>query len=96
MFPLFSRPMPEAFAVLFVLVASVTVYAVAWLRSRDPSLVNISEDVERLRHHETWLRERLDRAQLERWDSDMIAGIAEELRATSHHLARLTGANSSR
>ena len=81
--------MPEAVAVLFVFAASVIVYAVAWLRSRDPSLVNVAEDVQRLRHHEAWLRERLERAQLERWDSDMIAGIADELRATSYQLARL-------
>jgi hypothetical protein len=84
--------MPEALAVLVVLAVCLVVYVVAWLRSRDPSLVNVSEDLQRLRLHEAWLRERLQRAQLERWDSAMVAGLADELRATSHQLARVNSA----
>ena len=88
--------MPEALAVLLVFAVCIVAAAGAWLRSRNPSLINIDEDLHRLRHHETWLRERLHRARLERWDSDMIAGIADELRATSHQLARVTVSDSTR
>lgn len=85
-------PMPEALAVLFVVAVCVVIYVAAWLRGRDPALVNAHEDLQRLRHHEAWLHERLHRAQLERWDADMIAGLADELRATSRQLARATTA----
>ncbi len=88
--------MPEALAVLAVFAVCLAAYVAAWLRSRDPSLVNATEDLQRLQHHEAWLRERLQRAQLERWDSDMIAGIADELRATSHQLTRATVTNNAR
>lgn len=82
--------MPEALAVLLVFVVSIAIYAAAWLRGRDPSLINVTEDLERLRDHEGWLRERLHRARLERWDREMIAGLADELHATSQQLARLS------
>lgn len=80
--------MPETLAVLFVFAVVAIIYVAAWLRSRNPSLVNVDDELQRLRHHEAWLRERLHRAQLERWDADMIAGLADELRATSRQLAR--------
>jgi hypothetical protein len=82
--------MPEALAVLVVFAVTIIVAVAAWLRSRDPSLVNVEEDLQRLRHHETWLRERLLRATEERWSSDMVAEIANELHATSLQLARTT------
>lgn len=88
--------MPEALAVLLVFVVSIAVYGAAWLRSRNPALINVAEDLQRLRHHEGWLRERLHRAQLERWDSEMIAGLADELHATSQQLARLSASDGAR
>jgi hypothetical protein len=59
-------------------------------RRRDPSLVNVSEDLQRLRLHETWLRERLLRAVNEGWSDDMIRNLANDLPATSLQLSRLT------
>lgn len=88
--------MPEALVVFFIFAVVATAFVAAWIRSRAPSLVNLQEDLQRLRQHEAWLRERLHRAQLERWDSDMIAGLAEELRATSHQLVRVAASASVR
>jgi hypothetical protein len=80
--------MPEAVAVFFVFAVIAFVFVVAWLRGRDVSLVNVSDDLQRLRQHEAWLRERLHRAELEQWDDAMIASLAADLRATSHQLDR--------
>jgi hypothetical protein len=82
--------MPEALAVFFVFAVCAVVYVAAWLRSRDPSLVNVSEDLQRLPLHETWLRERLLRAVNEGWSDDMIRDLANDLHATSLQLSRLT------
>jgi hypothetical protein len=82
--------MPEAFAVLAVFVVCVTAYLAALIRSRDPSLHNAADELARLRHHEAWLRQRLELAERERWGADMIAGLADELRTTSQQLARAT------
>jgi hypothetical protein len=88
--------MPEALAVLVVIAVCIIVYVAAWLRSRDPSLINVAEDLQRLRHHEAWLRERLLRAMEERWSDDMVSEIANELHATSLQLSRLTVSGPSR
>ena len=88
--------MPEALAVLLVFAVCVIVYVAAWLRCRNPSLADAHDDFQRLRHHEAWLRERLHRAEREQWDAEMIAGIAGELDATSHQLARFSSADSMR
>ena len=81
--------MPEALAVLVVFAVCLVVYVAARLRRRDPSFINVEEDLPRLRHQETWLRERLLRAVEERWDTTMIAGIADELHVTTLQLARV-------
>jgi hypothetical protein len=88
--------MPEALAVLVVLAVCLVVYVAAWLRSRDPSFINVEEDLQRLRHHEAWLRERLLRAVEERWDAEMIAGIADELHVTALQLARFKASTNRR
>jgi hypothetical protein len=80
--------MPEALVVFFVFAVVVIVFVAAWIRGRDPSLVNIHEDIQRLRHHEVWLRERLERAEREQWGEAMIENLAAELRATSRQLDR--------
>jgi hypothetical protein len=80
--------MPEAFAVLAVVVVCVAAYVAALLRSRDPSLHNAADELARLHQHEAWLRQRLALAERERWGADMIAGLGDELRATSQQLAR--------
>ena len=82
--------MPEALVVFFIFAVTAAVFVAAWIRGRDPSLVDIHDDVQRLRQHEAWLRERLHRAEREAWDREMIAGLADELCATSNQLARLS------
>ena len=80
--------MPEALIVLFVFFVSMIVWVAAWIRSRDPSLRNATEDVHRLRHQEAWLSQRLQVAETERWGAEMVAGIAAELHLTKQELAR--------
>ena len=80
--------MPEAFVVFFIFAVSVIVFVAAWIRGRDPSLVNVHDDLQRLRHHEVWLRERLVRAEREQWGEAMIESLAAELRTTSRQLDR--------
>ena len=88
--------MPEAFVIFFIFAVVVISFVAAWLRSRDPSLLNLHEDLQRLRHHEGWLRQRLELAQREQWDREMIAGLSDELRATSLQLARVAVRDRSR
>lgn len=85
--------MPEALAVFFILAVSVIVFAAAWLRGRDLSLINADDELQRLRHHEAWLRLRLELAEREQWSDDMIAGIADEHHRTSLQLARAVGSS---
>lgn len=82
--------MPEALVVFFIFSVTAIVFVAAWIRGRDPSLINLPDDVQRLRHQEMWLRERLHRAEREQWDDAMIAGLAADLRATSIELDRLS------
>ncbi len=85
--------MPEAFSVLFVFAICAFLFVAARLRSRNPALVPSADELQRLRHHEAWLRERLHRAEQEQWDAQMIAGLADELRSTSEQLARASVAD---
>lgn len=88
--------MPEALVIFFIFAVTALVFVAAWIRGRDPSLVNVHDDLQRLRQHEIWLRERLHRAEREQWDDAMIAGLADELRATSLQLARLARSDAAR
>lgn len=80
--------MPEALAVIAVFFVTVVVYVAAWLQARDPAQNTPRHELERLQTREAWLRQRLELARRENWDGKMRAAIADELGATSHHLAR--------
>ena len=80
--------MHEALVVLLIFAVSAIVYIAAWLRSRDPSPRSAADELDRLRLHEAWLRERLELAAREQCGRDMIAALASELRLTSQQLAR--------
>lgn len=80
--------MPEAFAVLGVLVVAVAAWLGAFIRARDPALQNPAEDLQRMRQHADWLEQRLHLARRERWDETMIASLETELRTTAQQLAR--------
>jgi hypothetical protein len=86
--------MPEALAVLVVLVVSIAIWLGAWWQMRGTPQLSTPADLERLRHHESWLRQRLERAQREQWGADMVDGIAAELRLTSETLRRASVARS--
>lgn len=79
-------PMPEAFAVLVVVVVAIAAWFGAWMQARDPANYNAREEAERLRHHAVWLEQRLELAQREKWGGDMVTGIADELDATCRQL----------
>jgi len=79
--------MPEALAVVAVFVVAVVICAAMWLRARDPSLHQPHEELERLRHHTTWLEERLARARRENWGHEMVAGLEADLAAATRQFA---------
>ena len=81
--------MPETVTVLFIFAVCVSLFLVVRFQSRHPANVNAAAELERLQLHEAWLSERLHRAEREDWGDDMIAGIAEELHATSRELDRM-------
>ena len=68
-------------------VAALIIFAIRFKRQHAAHAGSPAE-IARLQHHEAWLRERLERAQREQWGAEMIAGLAEELAATSQQLAR--------
>ena len=80
--------MPEAIAVLFVLAAAIGVYVWAALQSRHPANQYSGIDLERLRNHEAWLKQRLQLARQEKWSGDMIARITADLAAATQKLAK--------
>lgn len=79
--------MPEAFAVLLVIVVCIAAYVAALLNARDPAQRNVREDLAALRQHRMWLQQRLDTAQRENWGDDMVENIAAELTATAQQIA---------
>jgi hypothetical protein len=84
-----QRGMPSE--ILF-LVPVVVIFIAAWwgaiVASRDPAQQDPRHEMARLRDYEAWLRQRLEMAQLEKWDEEMVAHVAEELIATKRELSR--------
>ncbi len=80
--------MPEALAVVAVLVVAVVAWLGAWLHARDPANYNARAEAERLRHHSVWLQERLELAQRERWSEEMVSNLADELNMTARQLEK--------
>lgn len=83
--------MPEALVVLGVLVVALVAWFGAWLHARNPANYNPEEEAARLRDHAAWLQHRLEVARRENWGHEMVAGITEELGATSRQLAQISG-----
>jgi hypothetical protein len=82
--------MPEALAIIVVFATCALIYVVARFQSRNPAKVDAAAELERLLLHEAWLRDRLSRAERERWDQKMVASITQELRETSDKITRAT------
>ena len=83
--------MPEILAVVAVVVVSFIAWIGAWLHARDPANFVTGDELVRLRQQSSWLRERLERAERERWSDDLRAGLADEWRITTEQLAALEG-----
>lgn len=83
--------MPEALAILGVSAVALFIGAAMWMRARDPKLHRPEEEMVRMRHHVTWLDERLVRARRENWGHEMVAGIEAERDATRREIARVGG-----
>jgi len=81
--------MPEALAILFILVVAGGVYLYARVQAGNPARRNADEDRARLERHEAWLRQRLELAERERWGADMVRGIESELHTTRERLAAM-------
>ncbi len=58
------------------------------MHTRNPANHNARLELERMRQQAIWLEERLDVARRERWASEMIASISDELGATTQRLAQ--------
>jgi hypothetical protein len=80
--------MPEALAILAVLVVSGVVYVGARRQPRDA--VGEEAEVSRLRSQVAWLEHRLATARREQWDDEMSGRIAAEHTAASDQLARVS------
>lgn len=78
--------MPEAFAVVAVFVIAIAVCVIAWFKSRDKSGIDPRAELERLQHHELWLKQRLEVAQKENWGADMVAAISADLAETAKQI----------
>jgi hypothetical protein len=81
--------MPEAFAIfaVFAVVAAAFVGA----RQNGTRPADKRQEIERLKHQELWLQQRLERARRENWGGDMIAAFTRDLEATSRQLAEVAG-----
>ena len=80
--------MPEALAIFAIFVVSIAVWISARLQAANPALQTPQLDRARLRHHADWLQHRLQIAQQENWDAEMIAGLQADLAAATRELAR--------
>ena len=81
--------MPEALAVVAVAVVTIVAWFGAWMHTRNPANYKPHDEIARLRQRAVWIQQRLEVAQRERWGSDMIATLLDELGATAEQLARL-------
>lgn len=81
--------MPEALAVIFVLLVSVIIYVVARVQAvrapRDPE-----RELAHLQHHHTWLAERQLAAERDQWDDVMKARLAQQLAETRRKIHEVT------
>jgi len=84
--------MPEALVVLAVFVVTIAAWLGAWMHARNPANYNVRLEIERLKQQAAWLEERLDVACRERWATDMIASISDELGAITQQLAQISAA----
>ena len=80
--------MPEAVAVLAVVVVTVVAWIGAWMHARNPANHNAADEIARLVQRAAWLEHRLVIAKRERWDGDMVATLSDEFDATSQELMR--------
>ena len=85
----FFSAMPEALAILGILVVTIVAWVSAWSHTRNPANFNTRDEVARLQQHAAWLEQRLELAQRENWGADMIDSLTDEMKATSEHLVRL-------
>lgn len=82
--------MPEALAILVIVVVAVAAWIGAWVHARNPANYNVRHEIERLHYQAGWLQERLEVARRENWGGEMIANLEAELEATRrqwHQLA---------
>ena len=80
--------MPEALAIVFVFVVAGSAYIGARLNAANPRLHNAHTERERLRTYRIWLQARLELADREKWEPDMRARLAEELKLTESQLVK--------
>lgn len=81
--------MPEALAIVFVVITSVVCYCAARLHARNPAVWNFHQELKRLEVRCAWLEHRLDTAARENWDGQMRRAVADELRSTRMQLAHM-------
>ncbi|MEO6246390.1 MAG: hypothetical protein ABIQ12_13225 [Opitutaceae bacterium] len=82
--------MPEAFAVLAVLIVALVAWFGAWTQARDPAQQNPREDFTQAQQEAAWLEERLELARREKWESHLQVSLNEKLAVTKMR-ARVLG-----
>ena len=81
--------MPEALVIVAVFVVALVAFVGAWIQSRNPAGVDVMSESARLKHHAAWLSQRLQRAQREKWEAEMVNNLEAELEVTSRALGRI-------
>jgi hypothetical protein len=88
--------MPEALALVAVVVIAVVIYFAMWMQTRDPAMYKPHEEHVRLQQQVRWLEERLAAAEREQWGEDMVAAIEAEHAVTVQQLAQMSAAVAAR
>lgn len=91
MTPRFFPAMPEALAVLAIIVVAVAAWVGAWMHARDPANYKPHEEHSRLQQHEGWLQGRLETARREKWSEDMVANLEADLEAAQRQRVTVEG-----
>lgn len=85
----------EALAILFVFIVALVVFVATWITTRNRSGASLVDELNQLHQYHEVLQRKALRAQLERWDDEMMNQIAYQLDEVEQRIARLSTQTSS-
>lgn len=82
--------MPEVLAIIFVLVVSLGIYLFALLHvAKTAATEDVSLTLKEWQERQAWVDERLCKARLEKWSSDMIDNLIAQQKTAEAHIHSL-------